>query len=247
MKNRVHLNEGRSHYDVVIVGSGVGGSMAAHVLIHAGLRVLMIERGRAVRRSDLNWEPDQALELSPHYTMESHYHLRGDDRGRVGTFQCVGGPSVFYGGVAFRMRETDLGDCPEVVRDSGAEWPYRYSDVEPYYGWAERILGVAGRDGRDATDAAAGGRVPPQGTRRRRAGPGSSGMPRPGSTSTLHIFRSPSIFRAEARTRPRAPVAVPVTDTPAPSVRKASPARPCCRSWSAEDSRSSRTPSLCVS
>ena len=111
----------------------------------------MIERGRAVRRSDLNWKPDQALDLSPHYTMESHYRLRGDDRGRVGTFQCVGGPSVFYGGVAFRMRETDFGDCPEVVRDSGAEWPYRYADLEPYYGWAERILGVAGRDGQDAT------------------------------------------------------------------------------------------------
>lgn len=151
MKSQVHTKAGRSHYDVVIVGSGVGGSLAAHVLVHAGLRVLMIERGRAVRRSDLNWEPDQALELSPHYTMESHYLLRGDDRGRVGTFQCVGGPSVFYGGVAFRMRETDFGDCQEVVRDSGAEWPYRYSDLEPYYGWAERILGVAGRDGRDAT------------------------------------------------------------------------------------------------
>ena len=159
MLSAVHTG-GQNHYDAVIVGSGVGGSMAAHALVQAGLRVLMIERGGPVRRGESNWAPDQALELNPHYSMESHYRLRGDDGGRVGTFQCVGGPSVFYGGVAFRMRESDFGDCPEVVQQSGAEWPYRYSDLEPYYDWAERILGVAGREGGDATAPPRGGAYP---------------------------------------------------------------------------------------
>jgi choline dehydrogenase-like flavoprotein len=146
MRNRLHYrNSDRVRYDVVIVGSGVGGSMAAYALVAAGLRVLMIERGGTVRRGPSNRAPDQALELSPYYTMESHYLLRGDDRGRMGTFQCVGGPSVFYGGVAYRMREDDFLDCPEVMEGSGAAWPYRYDDIEPHYGWAERILRVAGR------------------------------------------------------------------------------------------------------
>ena len=139
-------------YDVVIVGSGMGGSMAAYALVDAGLSVLMIERGPPVLRGPQNWAPAAALELSPYYTMESHYVVRGDDRGRAGTFQCVGGASVFYGGVAYRMREADFGECPEIAAQADARWPYGYGAIEPYYGWAERILGVAGRQGHDPTE-----------------------------------------------------------------------------------------------
>jgi choline dehydrogenase-like flavoprotein len=83
--------------------------MTAHALVHSGLDVLMIERGVPVERGEHNWARDQVLELSPYYTQESHYQVRGDDRGRSGTFQCVGGPAVFYGGVALRLREADFG------------------------------------------------------------------------------------------------------------------------------------------
>ena len=126
--------------------------MAAHGLVSAGLKVLMIERGPRVRRSPENWEPDAALELSPYYTMDSHYLVRGDERGRSGTFQCVGGPAVFYGAVSYRMREADFGRCPEIVGDSGARWPYGYNEIEPYYGLAERVLRVAGRTGSAPTE-----------------------------------------------------------------------------------------------
>ena len=130
----------------------MGGSMAAYALVEAGLRVLMIERGPPIRRGRENWAPDAALELSPYYSMESHYLVRGDDPGRTGTYQCVGGPSVFYGGVALRLRETDFDGCAEIVGESSARWPYGYRDVEPHYGRAERILGVAGRQGCDPTE-----------------------------------------------------------------------------------------------
>jgi choline dehydrogenase-like flavoprotein len=139
-------------HDVVIVGSGMGGAMAAHALVDAGLDVLMIERGVPVDRGEHNWARDAVLELSPYYTRESHYLVRGDDRGRRGTFQCVGGPAVFYGGVALRLRETDFSASPEVVGDSGAEWPFGYDEMAPHYATAERILGVAGRPGENHTD-----------------------------------------------------------------------------------------------
>jgi choline dehydrogenase-like flavoprotein len=145
---------GPTHYDAIIVGSGVGGAMVAHGLVSAGLRVLMIERGPRVQRAPDNWAPDAALELSPYYTMESHFSMRGDDPGRSGTYQCVGGPAVFYGGVSYRMREVDFEPCPEIVRGSLASWPYTYQDIEPYYGWAERVLGVAGRTSADPQEPA---------------------------------------------------------------------------------------------
>ena len=33
-------------YDVLIVGSGAGGGMSAHILTEAGIRVLLLEAGR---------------------------------------------------------------------------------------------------------------------------------------------------------------------------------------------------------
>ena len=41
-----------SDFDAVIVGSGAGGSAAAWKLSSAGLRVCVLERGRALTRDD---------------------------------------------------------------------------------------------------------------------------------------------------------------------------------------------------
>lgn len=130
----------------------MGGAMAAHGLVEAGMDVLMIERGVPVERGEHNWAPDAVLELSPYYTKESHYIVRGDDPGLTGTFQCVGGPAVFYGGVALRLREIDFEDSEDIVGDSGAEWPITYGELAPYYSRAEKLLGVAGRPGENPTD-----------------------------------------------------------------------------------------------
>ena len=132
----------------------MGGSMAAHALVGAGMDVVMIERGGQVERGVHNWARDAAFELSPYFSMESHYRLRGDDRGRKGTFQCVGGPSVFYGGVALRLREADFAQRREIVACTGAAWPVSYHDLAPYYQIAEELLGVAGRPARNGTEPA---------------------------------------------------------------------------------------------
>jgi choline dehydrogenase-like flavoprotein len=133
-------------YHALVIGSGVGGAAAAHALVESGLRVLMIERGPRVRRGLGNWAADAVMELSPYYSTEDPWEVRGDDPGRVGSFRCVGGPAVFYGAVALRLREHDFLHDPGIVGDSGARWPYGYDELEAYYAWAETLLEVGGDD-----------------------------------------------------------------------------------------------------
>lgn len=142
-----------SEYDAIIIGSGFGGSMVAHVLVNAGKRVLMLERGKWVERGEHNWAPDGTIDLTQFYSKETPYRvLAGGNSDTMGIYSCVGGPSVFYGGVSMRLREADFEVAPEIVGESGAEWPYGYSDLESYYTRAERLLNIAGQAGGDPTD-----------------------------------------------------------------------------------------------
>lgn len=143
---------GAQPYDAVVIGSGFGGSMAARQLVRAGQRVLMVERGDWVPRGPRNWAPGSTVDLTPHYSRETPYGVTGDDQGEVGLYACVGGPSVFYGGVSLRFRQEDFRPDPEIVGDSGAEWPLDYGDLETWYTEAERILDVAGQPGADPTE-----------------------------------------------------------------------------------------------
>lgn len=139
-------------HDVIVIGSGFGGAMMAHALLDAGRDVLLLERGNWVERGPANWKPEGSMELTPYYSKETPYHMVAGGYGKVmgGTF-CVGGPSVFYGCVAFRFREQDFEIHPEVKADSGAEWPFGYDELEPYYTQAEQILSIAGNDEDDPT------------------------------------------------------------------------------------------------
>ncbi|MDP2496637.1 MAG: GMC family oxidoreductase [Candidatus Palauibacterales bacterium] len=139
-------------YDVVVVGSGFGGTLAAGPLVDAGLDVLLVERGPWVPRGPHNWDPDGTLEVTPYHSADGRRAGGPGRGGEVATTACVGGPSVFYGGVSFRFREEDFDPGPEITGDSGARWPLGYRDLRPHYARAERILGVTGRAGDDPTE-----------------------------------------------------------------------------------------------
>ncbi len=140
-------------YDYIIIGSGFGGSMTAKKLVEAGKSVLMIERGEWVERGPHNWGLKASIDLTPHYDKSLPYEVvKGGNKAQMGVYSCVGGPSVFYGGVSFRFREGDFSNPSEIVGSSGAEWPISYNDLEPYYTEAESILGIAGESGVDPTE-----------------------------------------------------------------------------------------------
>jgi choline dehydrogenase-like flavoprotein len=140
-------------YDVIVIGSGFGGAMAAYAPVHAGARVLMLERGGWVDRGPHNWEPSGAMELTPFYSKETPVRVyQGKRASTIGLYHCVGGQSVFSGAVALRFRERDFAPDPEITGDSGAEWPFDYDELEPYYARAEQLLDVAGESGVDPTE-----------------------------------------------------------------------------------------------
>ena len=92
----------------MVIGSGFGGTMAAHELVHAGLDVLMLERGDWVARGLHNWDDTGSVDLTPFFSQEAPYRVAAGGNGpTLGSYSCVGGPSVFYGDIAFYSGEWD--------------------------------------------------------------------------------------------------------------------------------------------
>jgi choline dehydrogenase-like flavoprotein len=140
-------------YDLIVIGSGFGGAMAAAPAVFAGKRVLMIEAGGWVSRGPDNWSATGFSEATPYFRRDDPFNVAaGGTSPTLGQYLCVGGASVFYGGVAMRMRERDFEPDPAIDAASGAAWPYRYADLEPYYAQAESLLEVAGSTGDDPTE-----------------------------------------------------------------------------------------------
>jgi choline dehydrogenase-like flavoprotein len=143
------LNE----YDLIVIGSGFGGTMAAAPAVLAGKRVLLLESGDWIARGPDNWGPTGLSERTPYYSRADAFDVVAGGYGKsLGTYACVGGASNFYGGVALRMRESDFLPDPLIDHGTGAAWPYRYADLEPFYTQAEQLLEVAGTTGADPTE-----------------------------------------------------------------------------------------------
>src|SRR5258705_2572242 len=138
-----------TQYDVVIIGSGVGGAGVASTLAGSGAGGLILERGPVLPREPQNWDAESVfvdLRYRSHETWTS-----GERSFRPGQYYFVGGHTKFYGTAMFRFRERDF---EAVVHDDGVSpaWPIRYADLEPWYGQAERLFGVRGEGGIDPTD-----------------------------------------------------------------------------------------------
>ena len=136
-------------FDVVIIGSGVGGGAVARQLAGSGARVLMLERGPVLPREAENWSPEAVFAENRYRSGETWY---SDGRPfSPGMFYFVGGHTKFYGTAMFRFRERDF---EAVAHEEGISpaWPIGYATLEPWYAEAERLFGVRGRAGIDPTE-----------------------------------------------------------------------------------------------
>lgn len=159
-------------YDAIVVGSGISGGWAIKELTKKGLKVLLLERGRAIEHikdyTTVNMNPwdfehrnlqlsreeakdypihirsgNTATEASKHHFVKDvHYPYLESKRFDWIRSYQLGGKSITWGRVALRMSDLDF----EANAKEGIaiDWPIRYKDIEPWYDYVERFAGISG-------------------------------------------------------------------------------------------------------
>jgi len=156
-------------FDAIVVGSGPTGGWAAKELTEKGLKTLVLERGTMIEHSvdhphegkppfDMpyrgEWPPGLEEKFAGQWPAKpSNYDYWNDDArfpyvedpdkpfkwARTGVF---GGRSLVWGRQSYRWSDLDF---KANERDgNGIPWPVEYADIEPWYGYVERFMGVAG-------------------------------------------------------------------------------------------------------
>jgi choline dehydrogenase-like flavoprotein len=140
--------------DVVVVGSGAGGSPMALDLAKAGARVVVLEKGRHVTKDQ--FEHDEVAKrrhfMVPDPREEPHTVRYGAEAAAERTMEgwtanIVGGGTVHYSGFYHRMQPVDMRLRSTMGPVEGADlvdWPISYDDLEPYYRRVDEEMGVSG-------------------------------------------------------------------------------------------------------
>ncbi len=163
--------EKKNTYDAIVVGTGISGGWAAKELTEKGLKTLVLERGRMVNHPDYPtatkdpWDlpyanratqedlRQQAVQNRTGYTVRQdtkHWFVNDIDNPytEVNRFDWmrgyhVGGRSIMWGRQSYRFSEMDF---EANAKDGIAiDWPVRYKDIEPWYDYVERYIGVSGQ------------------------------------------------------------------------------------------------------
>ena len=125
-------------YDVVVIGSGFGGSVAAHRLTEKGYRVGVVEAGRRWEASDFpetNWDVRRSLWF-PKFGMTGIQRISLLRDIMILSGVGVGGGSLVYANTHYEPHDAFYDD-PQWA--SLADWR---ADLAPWFDVARRMLGV---------------------------------------------------------------------------------------------------------
>lgn len=136
--------------DICVIGTGMGGGIISRALAEMGKKVLVIEKGERLPREKENWDATSVFLENRYKNSENWLDSKGKEF-KPGVHYYVGGNTKVYGASLIRFREHDFEEFQTPDGQSPA-WPFKYSDLEPYYAKAENYLRVRGRDGADPFD-----------------------------------------------------------------------------------------------
>ena len=159
--------------DVVVVGSGVVGSIMSMELASAGLSVVCLERGKSFDVNTDFYKPNVYDELKFDRHSDIFQNLARDtitfrnndaqtalpmrEMGAFKPGEMVGGTAAHWGGNARRFLPHDFEMHSRIKERYGAsfipedchlqDWGVTWDEVEPYYDQFEHIFGVGGKAG----------------------------------------------------------------------------------------------------
>lgn len=126
-------------YDVLIIGSGFGGSVSAHRLSAQGLKVAILEQGRRLTPEDLEQASKDANALTWAPKLKRYGFLAQDVYQHMGIVRGigVGGGSLVYAAVLLEPKQQFYQDM--IWNHLSEDWQ---AELAPHYQTAKKMLGV---------------------------------------------------------------------------------------------------------
>lgn len=118
-------------YDVIIIGSGMGGGTLADALTDRGVKTLVLDAGSLDFQSHIVNAPGDPPKL-PWRHQVGHYTREGGSEFLFGVHMNLGGRSVFWSGIIPRMQPWELAFWPKSIQD--------YFMIGGGYDKAERLM-----------------------------------------------------------------------------------------------------------